>query len=258
MVLLHGLPGSRLCARPLAESARRTGLRLVTPERPGFGLSTPRPDLSFDGWLEDLDELAERLGLGRFSLLGVSAGGPFALAAAERLGSRLAGTSIVSGLGPVDRPESLSEMVPVLRTFWHLARRHPRCLSWLLRLYVPMLRRHPVALFYRGLDRHSRRLLAASPEFSRPLVEDLREGLRQGGRPLATEAGLLACPWSFDIARIAVPVCFWHGEGDGTCPIATARRLARTVPFGELRVLPDAGHLAGLRHVDEILEQLAA
>lgn len=36
----HGTPGSRFMFRLVHEPARRLGLRIIAPERPGFGLST--------------------------------------------------------------------------------------------------------------------------------------------------------------------------------------------------------------------------
>src|SRR5699024_1947321 len=44
LLLLHGTPGSRLQRHPDGELARRAGVRLVTVDRPGFGLSDPAPE----------------------------------------------------------------------------------------------------------------------------------------------------------------------------------------------------------------------
>ena len=45
----HGGPSSRLEAYLLAESASRSGLRLICVDRPGIGQSSPHPMRSYAG-----------------------------------------------------------------------------------------------------------------------------------------------------------------------------------------------------------------
>ena len=44
-----GFPGSRLEGRLAADAARRRGLRLLAPDRPGFGASTRQPRRTLAG-----------------------------------------------------------------------------------------------------------------------------------------------------------------------------------------------------------------
>src|SRR5262245_21519570 len=78
------------------------GLRLLLPQRPGFGASDPLPGRTLRSFARDLDELADALRLDRFAVVGVSAGGPYALAAAHELPERVMVTAAVSSLGVVD------------------------------------------------------------------------------------------------------------------------------------------------------------
>jgi DNA-binding winged helix-turn-helix (wHTH) protein/pimeloyl-ACP methyl ester carboxylesterase len=58
---------------------------LVRYDERGCGLSDRDPaDFSFEGWLRDLESVVESLSLGRFPLLGISQGGPVAIAYAAR------------------------------------------------------------------------------------------------------------------------------------------------------------------------------
>ena len=53
VVLLHGTPGSRLiCLDEDATEAAR--VRLLTMDRPGYGLSDPRAGRTVMGWVDDL------------------------------------------------------------------------------------------------------------------------------------------------------------------------------------------------------------
>ena len=82
-------PGSRLEGRSAADTARRLGLRLIAPDRPGFGESTFQPGRTIGAWATDVAELADQIALGRFAIVGVSGGAPCALACAARIPDRV-------------------------------------------------------------------------------------------------------------------------------------------------------------------------
>ena len=89
----HGTPGSRTLAQLFDAGARRDGVRLIAPERPGFGRSDFLPDRTFADWPDDVSELADALGFDRFAVAGSSGGGPYAAACAWKLPERLTGTA---------------------------------------------------------------------------------------------------------------------------------------------------------------------
>lgn len=74
--LFHGLPGSRLSWGLLPNNPFPKGLRLIAPDRPGYGGSDPKPGRSLLDWVDDVVELADALAIDRFAVLGVSGGGP--------------------------------------------------------------------------------------------------------------------------------------------------------------------------------------
>ena len=49
-------------------------MRVLCPDRPGIGLSDPKPDRTIAGYADDVEALADALGLGRFAVLGASSG----------------------------------------------------------------------------------------------------------------------------------------------------------------------------------------
>ena len=67
----------------------RTGVRLICPDRPGFGRSTFQPGRTLLDWPSDVEQLADHLGLDQFGLIGHSGGGPHALACAAALPERI-------------------------------------------------------------------------------------------------------------------------------------------------------------------------
>ncbi|KAI1272960.1 Alpha/Beta hydrolase protein [Xylaria sp. FL0933] len=81
----HGFPSSRLEAEGILKLVPRKDLRIIAPERPGFGLSTFNPRHRVTDWPDDVRALAAHLGLNRFTILGGSGGAPYALACARSL-----------------------------------------------------------------------------------------------------------------------------------------------------------------------------
>jgi pimeloyl-ACP methyl ester carboxylesterase len=86
----HGTPGARRQIPPEARlGAQRLGVRLIGLDRPGVGDSTPHLYPSFHAWAHDIEVAADRLGLDRFGLIGLSGGGPSLLACAHALPERV-------------------------------------------------------------------------------------------------------------------------------------------------------------------------
>jgi pimeloyl-ACP methyl ester carboxylesterase len=96
VMFFSGTPGSRLDARVggAGAVADQRGVRLVVVERPGYGLSDRKPGRRVVDWPDDVRQVADRLGLERFSAYGYSGGGPHALACAARLGDRVTAVAV--------------------------------------------------------------------------------------------------------------------------------------------------------------------
>ncbi|KAK3203099.1 hypothetical protein GRF29_112g262738 [Pseudopithomyces chartarum] len=72
----HSFASSRKEGKIFHTAAAKLGIRLVCPDRPGLGNSSPQPDRTFLDWPEDVLALAEHLKIRRFYVLGWSGGGP--------------------------------------------------------------------------------------------------------------------------------------------------------------------------------------
>lgn len=92
----HGIPGSRGELTHLYSDPGLAGLRLIVPDRPGYGDASPHPDYGFAQHTADVSRLADHLGLDRFCLSGFSGGGVFALATALSLDKRVAQLTIAA------------------------------------------------------------------------------------------------------------------------------------------------------------------
>jgi pimeloyl-ACP methyl ester carboxylesterase len=255
----HGYPGSRLEAQFATAAVARCGLRLIAPDRPGFGGSAFKPGRTIGQWSDDVAELADHLGINRFAVIGVSGGGPYALACAARIPRRLTGVALVAGLGPLTQARLARDMAIVDRLALALAARCPPLARWAVRLAAYWVRRHPahcLAAMAAGVEPVDRHVLAA-PDHHRLLAESTAEAVRQGGKGVAWEITLMTRPWDFDLRAIALPVRIWQGLADRIVPPAMARYLAATLPACECHMIPGEGHLSIIvNYLDAVFEDL--
>lgn len=243
----HGFPGSRLQAALHHEQALAAKVCLVAPERPGFGWSDYQADRSILGWAEDVAFMADTLGHRRFGVLGVSCGGPYALACAHELSERLDYVGLLAGMGPMDIPELRVTQLPALKAMFGLARLHPRLASPLL-LLDSLLFRHSPARAVKALAgllaESDRELLAANPDAATDFAAFLAEAYRQGIRGACTEAALIASPRYFALEDIRVPVHLYQSGLDRHVPPAMGQHLQARLPQATLQLYPQEGHLS--------------
>jgi pimeloyl-ACP methyl ester carboxylesterase len=110
VMYFHRTPGSRLDLCFGEQLAAERGVRLISFDRPDYGGSTPAP-FGLASIAADAPAVADELGVARFATLGMSGGGPAALAAAAVPGGRVIRAGIASGAGPFQLvPGALDEL----------------------------------------------------------------------------------------------------------------------------------------------------
>ena len=252
----HGLPGSRRQRHPDDSIAIELGARIITLDRPGYGLSDFQPGRTLLDWPDDVAQLADALQIAQFAAIGLSGGGPYLLSCAYKMPERLTSATVISGMGPVDNPEAMKGMMGSMRLGLGLARSVPWELARLaLEPTARMVRRNPTA---------AKKLVpltapkADKEAFARPDIqaidqEDLVEAYRNGAQAAYREVVMLATPWGFRLEDIDQKIYLWHGEDDTTVPIQMGRYVARTVPDCEARFYPGQGHTLIYHYWREIL-----
>lgn len=100
LMVCHGTPGSRLARSANPELYERVGAQVVTFDRPGYGRSSVRRDRTVLSVADDAIAVADGLGWDRFAVLGVSGGGPHALAVALRASERTRVVGLAAGMAP--------------------------------------------------------------------------------------------------------------------------------------------------------------
>jgi pimeloyl-ACP methyl ester carboxylesterase len=254
----HGGLTSRLDAVPAHGAACRVGVRLVSPDRPGVGHSDPLPGRTVGGWVADAAVLADALGIDRFSVVGWSMGGPYALACAALMGDRTVAAAVVAGGVPLDWPCAGGTFADRLDArLLQLARERPGSAE----LVVAASRR--LAEDPAGWLKTARRTMPAVDVAAIERV-GLASYTRAVAEGLADPTGVVdeylafAAPWGFRHEDVDRPVRLWQGTDDPVVPPCWSEAAAARLPRVELRMVAGAGHLVALDRWDEILGDLVA
>jgi pimeloyl-ACP methyl ester carboxylesterase len=261
VLAFHGTPGSRrqVLFPQADEVAQRAGVRLIAPDRPGYGHSTFHPGRTLGDWSADVDALADHLGVDRFAVVGISGGGPHALVCAALLPSRVRRAGIVSGIAPVLSVEDTEGMMRTNQILASLARRSEHAVLPMTSLTSSTARRWPDRMLKAMTSQlpPSDVAILQRPAILAAFVDDARRSSRTAGRAAAQDMTLFVRPWGFELADITVPVDFWQGDADRNVPASHARRQAALVPGATLHEFPGEGHLLVIDRLDEILGVVA-
>ena len=257
----HSLFGCRLMPDFAEAAAERCGARLISPDRPGLGLSTLQPGRAVLDWPSDLLELADMLDIERFRLFGESAGSPYILASCLRAPDRVVRAAIAAGVTPWSVAGVIHEIVP--KPIDALLMRSQLLARVAYRMLITGMQRQPQRAMasLKGTVPPSDRRVLDRPEISEFLVASGVEAARRGVRGWAYDDWLLNRPWGFAPADLTagVPISLWWGALDTSMPLALGERLAHELPGATLHVKPQAGHFGVVFETfDEILADLCA
>ncbi|WP_239685558.1 alpha/beta fold hydrolase [Halolamina pelagica] len=130
VVFLHGTPGSSRLAALFDSAAAQSGVRLLAPDRPGFGESSPWPERAVNDAPRFLTPVLDDAGVDTAGLVAFSGGSPYALATAATVPDRITRVDVVAGATP---PTTDDETPAVQRLLTGLATTTPRILRGLFR-----------------------------------------------------------------------------------------------------------------------------
>jgi pimeloyl-ACP methyl ester carboxylesterase len=258
VLLIHGNPGSRYMRHPNEQLTRGLGVRLIVPDRPGYGLSDFQPGRTLLDFPADIEHLADHLGIGRFAMFGVSAGGPYVAACAWRLGARITRAAIVSGAAPFDRPGAVEGVNREYRNAFRMAAWPEWVLQPLMTLHDRTVRADPRRAFANLVAQASPddKAVLSDPAIAAQVSGYRLEATRNGIRGMQLEAKLLVSPWGFKLEQIRPEVHLWYWDGDSIVPPQMGRYLASRIPRAVPHFLPNGGHFSVFTFWQDILAPL--
>lgn len=243
VVLLHGVPGSSVVWREVAERLPHS-FDVIAPDLLGFG-GSDRPsrleDLHAEGQARALDGLLSDLGVTGALLVGHDFGGPVAVALSDRRPDAVGAVALMSTNIFADTPIPF----PLSTTVWPLVGGLARRLLFSRRSLTMMLRQ-------------------ASGEDA-PALDPIRYlGDAAQCRAIGTLFGgsllhlaELYGPLEAQLGRLTVPTFVGWGDRDPFFPLAQGQRTARLART-ELRVYAKAGHFLPDERPSEVAADLTA
>jgi pimeloyl-ACP methyl ester carboxylesterase len=255
IVSAHGGFSCRLDVASADPVAKLAGVRLISADRPGIGLSDPRPGRTVLDWADDVTQLLDKLDVDRFAAMGCSMGGQYAAALGYRLRHRVTRVAIVAGALPLTEPGAFGALPSMDRFLTRISQRTP----WLARQWFRVMRsaaRSAPTMYGRlaarqlgpvdgavirdqGFDTFARITREAARQLD-GVVEDYRAWAR---------------PWGFAPEELDLPVDVWAGTQDDLVPRQWPHQLAHRIPGATLYVRP-GGHFLAHLHYREIIECL--
>ena len=224
----HGTGSSRFELAIYDDVFAGLGVRVIAPERRGYGYSTGGDEPGFLGdWPGDVEYLLRRLDVEEFAVSGFSGGGPHALAVAASpvLGPRVSRVLLRACLAPGQPPRSAYDAE--IRQRAHQAS-WAEFLAWFA----------PSEPDFAPADIEA----FADPSYREAAMSALAEGTRQGSLGAARDHWAFAGPWGIEMGSIEQPVDIWHGDADRSVPVSHAHVLGELLPNARVRTLAGEGH----------------
>jgi DNA-binding winged helix-turn-helix (wHTH) protein/pimeloyl-ACP methyl ester carboxylesterase len=200
--------------------------RLVRYDERGNGMSERDvPEVSFATWVRDLETVVDAAGLDRFPLLGISRGGPIAIAYAvkhpERVTQLVLYGAFAVGLNHIGTPEELEArraLTSLMRLGWGL--NNPAFCKTFTCRFIP----------------------EATPEH-----EQWFDELQRVSTSPENAARLMQCDDDIDVrpllSQVKTPTLVIHCDRDHAVPPDKGRLLAAAIPGARYVSLPSANHL---------------
>lgn len=259
----HGGQESRLSASFMHETAAQLGVKIIAPDRPGIGKSSPFPGRSFLDWADDVRQLADALHIQEFSVFGLSGGAPHVLACALQIPDRLLQAGIVAGAAPYDyRGTKKGMWLPVKLVHWFASWEKDKQLRKFIQKDYETLRDKPekrVRQLQRYLPKPDRDLLQTRPELAWDFIEGSLESYRQGIDGVVQEWRMYVSDWGMKLTEIKKPIDLWYGEKDKMSPPYRGYYYQAVLPGARLHLLANEGHFSLIRnHLESILQKMKA
>jgi pimeloyl-ACP methyl ester carboxylesterase len=260
--LLHGTPGSHSGPVPRASLLYQLGVRLISYDRPGYGDSDRHKGRNVAAAAWDVLDIADRLGLDTFGVVGRSGGGPHALACAALIGEmRLRSVAVLVGLAPsnatgIDWFEGMADSN--VHEYELAALDEDEAVVADLTRRADEISQDPESLL-NALEKEMAdddRRIASDVGIRRHLVETYREAIKNGPGGWIDDVLAFRSPWGFELGKITTPVRLWHGDQDVFSPIAHSHWMADKIPSANIEVGLGAAHFSAMEMLPKVLAQL--
>jgi pimeloyl-ACP methyl ester carboxylesterase len=215
ILVQHGLIAS-ICDYHLFESLTKSGIRLISIARPGYGESSPYYMSNVAEWGEIVSILVDELRLSRFDILGISSGAPYSYSIGHKLPYKARNIFIFSGI-----PVLFDDRV---LAFWP----YPVDKN----ADIPSLQKLAHDLFFSNLSQE-----ALSQN-------DIKDTMKNNCFGIALDFKLRCNNWGFPLSEIEQDVYMQHSKTDDQIPFAAAEITSKLLPRCHFDIRESGGHFS--------------
>lgn len=263
ILTLHGSPGSRLGPHVGRTALAELGVRLVAPDRPGYGLSDPNEGRTIADTAADMGEVMDQLGVERFEVIGRSGGAPYVLGSVALHAARISGAVAFASLAPKEAPIDWTGGMTADNKRKHKAavQSYEEIIAD-VRRHADEMKEDPAHMIdtlwpdLKSSDKAA--LLAELPEerIRRDIISAQHEGFLQDGIGWAEDTRALHAEWGVDLQDATSHIILWHGENDPFASPEHSKWLAEYLPSASLTLDPSGSHMTSYLHNYRALELL--
>lgn len=255
LFFFHGWPSSRLQARVIDEVAKNLRVRVISLDRPGYGLSDFKKDRTLLDWSDDVVEVADKLKIKKFAVIGVSGGGPYSVVCAYKIPERLTNVGIVVGLAPTNIDGVLQGMAFFNKLAWRSYHTFPFLMELTSSIHLAQARKYlPDSFSFTYRAKADRAMM--SEKVKEDIANNRNEAFRQGKQGCAMDLKLYTDDWGFRIKDIKAKVFLWYGDADRNVSVKMGRYYASQIPNSKLTIYSNEGHFVIKTHAEDILRTL--
>ncbi len=257
LMYFHGWPASHLSAAKYDALAKKMHIRVIAPDRSGYGLSDFKKGRTILDWPRDVVELANFLKIQKFAVLGVSGGGPYAAVCGYAIPKRLTNVGIAVGLSPIIGPHMFDGMMWMSRVGWMTYGKAPvvRFLAaWIQ--YINSRWGPTWGIYGHLFGAKADKKFYEDRETRLATKEIFREAFRQGWRGPELDLKLYTTDWGFEVGAITSKTYLWYGASDQNVSLNMGKYYANHIKGSKLTVFAGGGHMISVTHAPEIFKTL--
>jgi len=264
VLFFPGTPATAGQGAVVADAVTGYGVRVVAISRPGYGDSTPSPP-GLTALAADALELADLLGFDRFHTMGLSGGGPFALAVAAVAPERIISVAVQGGTAAYFEvmPPSDDDAAERRAMAMFLAGDHDEAVAELTRSAEaelgPLrgLSEDEFAAAMRAQAPPNESWLADRPEAYAAFLADFRRAIA-GPSGYVRDNLSWGSGWDVDLGAVTAPVHLAYGDHDRMVSRQHGDWLLERLPGADLVLVPGGHGDATFGQCEETFRRIAA
>ncbi len=256
LIHLHGILGCRYERFPDDDLTKQLGVRLIIPDRPGYGFSTYANGHGYLELADDLLELIEHLNIKKVSIMGHSVGAIYASAFAYKYPERLHRIAMISSTPPFRSFSDFSGIPASLKLLIAFSKYLPSAAQLITEIAIKNACNNPKKFIANiPISRYDQAIFA-KPLLSKHLEHCLLAGSKNNHFGFVHDILLSAKPWPFQVSKVQSKIDFWHGTHDLHSPINRIKPIIDSIANKDFKIIDGAGHFLIYENWQKILTSL--